>query len=68
MASDSRVTQLTDVCDKWSEDLDSRNSIDFQKAFDSVPHQRPLLKLKGSGIQDRLLKWIENFHKIGIYL
>ena len=47
---------------------DNKNSIDaiyldFQKAFDSVPHQRLLLKLKGYGIQGRLLKWIENFLK-----
>ena len=52
----SCVTQLIDVCDKWSEELDNRNSIgaiymDFQKAFDSVPHKRLLLKLKGYGIQ-----------------
>ena len=64
----SCVTQLIDVCDKWSEELDNKNSIDaiyldFQKAFDSVPHQRLLLKLKGYGIQGRLLKWIENFLK-----
>ena len=64
----SCVTQLKDVCDKWSEELDNKNSIyaiylDFQKAFDSVPHQRLLLELKGYEIQGRLPKWIENFLK-----
>ena len=70
MASESFscVTQLMDICDKWSEELDNRNSIDtiyldVLKAFDSVPHQRLLLKLKGYGIQGRLLKWIGNFLK-----
>ena len=50
----SCVTQIIDVCDKWSEELDNRNRIyaiyqDFQKACDSVPHQRLLLKLKNPG-------------------
>ena len=45
----SCVTQLIDVCDKWSEELDNKNCfdilyLDFQKAFDSVPHQRLLTK------------------------
>ena len=48
----SCVTQLIDVCDKWTEELDNKNCIDivyldFQKAFDSVRHQRLLTKLKG---------------------
>ncbi|MBW6351215.1 reverse transcriptase family protein, partial [Pseudomonas aeruginosa] len=32
--------------------------LDFQKAFDKVPHKRLLLKLKAHGIQDGVLKWI----------
>ena len=35
--------------------------LDFQKAFDSVPHQRLLHKLTVFGICGKLLKWIENF-------
>ena len=62
------LTQLIDVCDKWTEVLDNKNCIDivyldFQKAFDSVPHQRLLTKLKGYGIQGKLLIWVENFLK-----
>ena len=34
---------------------------DLKKAFDSVPHQRLLAKLKGYGIKGKLLKWIETF-------
>ena len=64
----SCVTQLIDVCDKWSEELDNKNCIDilyldFQKAFDSVPHQRLLTKLKGYGFKRKLLTWVENFLK-----
>ena len=64
----SCVTQLIDVCDKWTEELDNKNCIDivyldFQKAFDSVPHQRLLTKLKGYGFKGKLLTWVENFLK-----
>ena len=35
--------------------------MDFQKAFDSLPHERLLIKLKGYGVQDNVLKWIAHF-------
>ena len=35
--------------------------LDFAKAFDKVPHQRLLFKLKKLGINDTLLTWIESF-------
>lgn len=54
------------MCDKWTEELDNKNSIDviyldFQKAFDSVPHKRMITKLEGYGIKGELLKWVEDF-------
>ena len=60
----SCVTQLIDVCEKWTEELDNKNSIDviyldFQKAFDKVPHKRLITKLKGYGIQGN----VEDFPK-----
>ena len=33
--------------------------LDFQKAFDKVPHQRLLLKLKAHGIDNDVINWIE---------
>ena len=35
--------------------------LDFQKAFDKVPHQRLLLKLKAHGIGDSINDWIEQW-------
>ena len=35
--------------------------LDFQKAFDKVPHQRLLLKLKAHGIRDSITDWIEQW-------
>ena len=35
--------------------------LDFAKAFDTVPHQRLLMKLRGYGIGGRILTWIEAF-------
>ena len=35
--------------------------LDFQKAFDKVPHQRLLLQLKAHGIGDSITDWIEQW-------
>ena len=35
--------------------------LDFQKAFDKVPCQRLLLKLKAHGIRDGIIDWIEQW-------
>ena len=35
--------------------------LDFQKAFDKVPHKRLLHKLAAHGIGGELLLWIENW-------
>ena len=32
--------------------------LDFQKAFDKVPHKRLLMKLAAHGIAGNVLKWI----------
>ena len=35
--------------------------LDFQKAFDKVPHQRLMLKLKAHGIGNSIINWIEEW-------
>ena len=48
----------------WSR-LDGTNIdaiyLDFQKAFDKVPHRRLLTKLRAYGIQGSVLSWMQNF-------
>ena len=49
----------------WSRLIEDGTSIDviyldFQKAFDKVPHKRLTTKLKAYGIQGVVLNWIEN--------
>ena len=59
-------TQLLQLLDYLTHHLDNGYSInviylDFQKAFDTVPHQRLLQKLTLFGIHGKLLTWIESF-------
>ena len=35
--------------------------LDFQKAFDTVPHQRLLTKLKAYGVHESVHAWINSF-------
>ncbi len=49
----SCMTQLLCVMEDWTKSLDNGNSIDtiflaFQKAFDSVPHERLMSKLSST--------------------
>jgi hypothetical protein len=62
----SCMTQLLVTLELWTELLDSGASIDviyldFKKAFDTVPHQRLLRKLKAYGITGKVLEWIRDF-------
>ena len=61
-------TQLILTINDLAQCLDNRSQIDmvimdFTKAFDSVPHNRLLLKLKSYGISNTTHKWISNFLK-----
>ena len=48
---------------KWVDDWSPVDVIylDFQKAFDKVPHKRLILKLKSHGMGNSIIKWIEQF-------
>ena len=62
----STATQLLSTFNDWAK---SRNLsiptdvifLDLAKAFDSVPHERLLLKLKSNGIDGSLLNWLRHF-------
>ena len=59
-------TNLLVCVEKWIEILESNDCVDvlytdFSKAFDSVPHQRLLRKLKKNGVTGKLLAWIAAF-------
>ena len=65
-AKRSCVTQLIQVLDEWTHILDMGREVDviyldFQKAFDSVPHRRLLNKLYSYGFHGNVHKWIEDF-------
>ena len=54
------------VLDGWTSALEDGDNLDalymdFAKSFDSVTHQRLLVKLKGYGIGGTLLQWIDAF-------
>ena len=56
-------TQLLEGTEDWTKLLDEDNSVDciyldYKKAFDSVPHQRLMIKLHAYGIRGKLWKWI----------
>ena len=62
----STTLQLLEVLDKWTEAIDKGYSIDcvymdYQKAFDTVPHRRLLQKAKAYGVTRQILGWIESF-------
>ena len=66
MRGRSTTTQLLNYLDKCVEMLANGNVIDaiyfdFAKAFDTVPHRRLLKKLKGYGIDGKILEWIKSF-------
>ena len=48
---------------KWVDDRSPVNVVylDYQKAFNKVPHQRLLLKLKAHGIGNDIINWIEKW-------
>ena len=59
-------TQLIEVMEEITELLDNGYPVDiiyldFRKAFDSVPHNRLLMKIKSYGIVGNVYNWVKDF-------
>lgn len=66
LAGRSTQLQLLNAMDRWTESLDMGKDtdviyLDFRKAFDSVPQQRLLSKLKAMGFLGNSFEWIRDF-------
>ena len=62
----SCVTNLIEYLEALLKQLDNGHAVDviyldFAKAFDKVPHQRLLVKLKAIGVSGMFLSWIEDW-------
>ncbi len=66
MAGRSTMTQLLETIEFWSQSLDDNIGVDvayldFQKAFELVPHQHLLKKILSCKISGKIHSWIEAF-------
>jgi hypothetical protein len=62
----STLTNLLESLESWTQILDSGEGLDiiyldYRKAFDTVAHQRLLLKLRRVGLPTGVCSWIESF-------
>uniref|UniRef100_A0A3B3Q808 Reverse transcriptase domain-containing protein n=1 Tax=Paramormyrops kingsleyae TaxID=1676925 RepID=A0A3B3Q808_9TELE len=62
----SCLTNLLEFFEEATSEIDHKKAydviyLDFQKAFDVVPHKRLLLKLKAAGILGTVATWIKNW-------
>ena len=64
----SCVTMLTEMIEDWQHKMDILStkqidviSLDWSKAFDSVPHEKLLKKLEHYGLVGNLLQWCDSF-------
>ena len=65
-AGKSVTTNLLEVMNIWTEAIMHNIPVDvlyldYQKAFNCVPHKRLLLQVRSFGIKDEALNWIEAF-------
>ena len=62
----STISLLLTVIHNWALCLEHRSTVhclflDYAKAFDSVPHERLLIKLNAIGVTGTLQKWLRGF-------
>lgn len=62
----STVTQLVTVFHSFAHTLDNTGQIDaifldFSKAFDKVPHDKLILKMRNIGLPEILVTWVANY-------
>ena len=62
----STQLQLLAVLDEWTKALQDGYQVDaiytdFEKAFDKVPHERLMQKLRSYNIEENIIKWIKSF-------
>ena len=65
-AGHSCETQLITTIEELAKSIDDKAQtdvtiLDFAKAFDTVPHRRLLTKLRGYGVDAKLVEWIEEW-------
>ena len=62
----STISLLLTVIHNWALCLEHQSTVhclflDYAKAFDSVPHERLLIKLNAIGVTGTLQKWLRGF-------
>ena len=66
LSGKSCITNLLETMDSWTHSIDNKQPVDalyldFQKAFDTVPHQRLIRKLEMYNIHPELVAWVRSF-------
>ena len=66
LKSRSCLTNVLCFCEEITKRVDEGSRVDviyldFQKAFNKVPHQRLILKLKSHGMGNSIINWIEQW-------
>jgi len=56
----SCLTNLLESLEQWTA-AEWTFYLDYRKAFDSVPHKRPIYKLSTVGFHGKLLSWLSSF-------